>query len=265
VREKYPAYIYWVTFAKIQAMLRKNCAEYQHIKRCGIRAMEQRCFTVSPSAECGDKMAVRYKDRSQYLCSNLPGQRATPECQNLPAAPSNAKVAAAFLETVAAATIDASPRPRKTHLQFGRALRSSRLRGFGIEQPSPSASFNRGNPDNWLVTGRARAALGSRFARASPSGRGADPGHEEGPWTAGIPKGMRAKVITLKSPTARWGNPATGRAHRKALLRCLIEKVVMGRCARDTRVARWDSHSISGDINNSRRRGLAAILSRWVV
>jgi hypothetical protein len=30
-----------------------------------------------------------------------------------------------------------------------------------------------------------------------------------------------------------WDNPATRRDHRKALLRCLIDKVVIRRCTRD--------------------------------
>lgn len=50
----------------------------------------------------------------------------------------------------------------------------------------------------------------------------------------GVPHDLRAKVIVLGNRLpALWENPATRREHRKALLRCLIEKVVMRRCARD--------------------------------
>ncbi|WP_284276024.1 hypothetical protein [Bradyrhizobium iriomotense] len=50
----------------------------------------------------------------------------------------------------------------------------------------------------------------------------------------GVPHDLRAKVIALGNRLpALWENPATRREHRKALLRCPIEKVVMRRCARD--------------------------------
>ncbi|WP_426411758.1 hypothetical protein [Bradyrhizobium ganzhouense] len=50
----------------------------------------------------------------------------------------------------------------------------------------------------------------------------------------GVPHDLRAKVIVLGNRLpAQWDNPATRSDHRKVLLRCLIEKVVMRRCARD--------------------------------
>src|SRR6266404_3114122 len=50
----------------------------------------------------------------------------------------------------------------------------------------------------------------------------------------GVPHDLRAKVIALGNRLpALWENSTTRRDHRKALLRCLIEKVVMRRCARD--------------------------------
>ena len=49
-----------------------------------------------------------------------------------------------------------------------------------------------------------------------------------------VPQDLRAKVIALGNRLpVLWENPATRRDHRKALLRCLIEKVVMHRCAPD--------------------------------
>ncbi|GLR92097.1 recombinase family protein [Bradyrhizobium iriomotense] len=54
VREKYPAYIDWEAFEKIQAMLRDNRAEYQHIKSRGIPRDGAACSTVSPIAANAD-------------------------------------------------------------------------------------------------------------------------------------------------------------------------------------------------------------------
>lgn len=50
----------------------------------------------------------------------------------------------------------------------------------------------------------------------------------------GVDPHLRAKVVALgERLPAIWADPATRRDHRKALLRCLIEKVVMRRSARD--------------------------------
>src|SRR5258708_3996303 len=68
---------------------------------------------------------------------------------------------------------------------------------------------------------RAEAALARRALPVPPQSVGVDP-H------------LRAKVVALgERLPAIWSAPSTRRAHRNALLRCLIEKVVMRRSARD--------------------------------
>jgi AraC family transcriptional regulator len=56
VRDKYPTYIDWETFEKIQAMLRDNRAEYQHIKSRGIpRDGAALLHGITYCGECGHK------------------------------------------------------------------------------------------------------------------------------------------------------------------------------------------------------------------
>ncbi|WOH52156.1 MULTISPECIES: recombinase family protein [unclassified Bradyrhizobium] len=239
VREKYPAYIDWETFEKIQAMLRDNRAEYQHIKSRGIpRDGAALLHGITYCGECGHKMAVRYKGGSQYVCNHLKIQRGAPECQNLRAAPIDAQVAAAFLEAVAPAEIDALSKARKTHLQSERALRHAeeqQVERLRYQAALAERQFNRTDPDNRLVTGelerRWEAALSElRRAEEALAQRTMHKSNEP----LGVPHDLRAKVIALGNRLpALWDNPATRRDHRKALLRCLIEKVVMRRCARD--------------------------------
>jgi DNA invertase Pin-like site-specific DNA recombinase len=238
VRDKYPTYIDWETFEKIQAMLRDNRAEYQHIKSRGIpRDGAALLHGITYCGECGHKMAVRYKGGSQYVCNHLKVQRGAPECQNLRAAPIDAQVAAAFLEAVAPAEVDALSKARKTQLQSERALRHAeeqQIERLRYQASLAERQFNRADPDNRLVTGelerRWEAALlelrGAEEALAQRKGKVSEP--------LGVPHDLRAKVIALgnRLPTL-WENPATRRDHRKALLRCLIDKVVIRRCARD--------------------------------
>src|SRR5690606_30257404 len=99
--------------------------------------------------------------------------------------------------------------------------------------------FNQVDPDNRLVAGelerrweatlselrRAEHELAER-SRASQSRAAIDPS-------------LRGKVVALHGRLADlWAAPATRREHRKALLRCLIEKVVLRRTARDQVMAR---------------------------
>ena len=239
VRDKYPTYIDWETFEKIQAMLRDNRAEYQHIKSRGIpRDGAALLHGITYCGECGHRMAVRYKGGSQYVCNHLKIQRGAPECQNLRAAPIDAQVAAAFLEAVAPAEVDALSKARKTHLQSERALRCAeeqQIERLRYQAALAERQFNRADPDNRLVTGELErrweaALLELRRAEEALAQRKIHKVSEP----LGVPHDLRAKVIALgnRLPTL-WDNPATRRDHRKALLRCLIDKVVMRRCTRD--------------------------------
>ncbi len=124
VKDKYPAYIGWDVFEKIQVMLRDNRSEYLRIKSRGIpRDGAALLHGITWCGECGHKMVVRYKGGSQYVCNHLRQQHDVPVCQCLRAPPIDAQVAAAFLEAVAPAEIDALSRARKAQRQADEALR----------------------------------------------------------------------------------------------------------------------------------------------
>ena len=145
VKDKYPAYIDWATFEKIQAMLRDNRAEYLRNKSRGIpRDGAALLHGITWCGECGHKMVVRYKGGSQYVCNHLRQQHDVPVCQCLRAAPIDAQVAAAFLGAVAPAEIDALSRARKAQLQADEALRHAEERpefsDCATRRRSPSVS-----------------------------------------------------------------------------------------------------------------------------
>jgi DNA invertase Pin-like site-specific DNA recombinase len=239
VKDKHPAYIDWATFEKIQAMLRDNRAEYLRNKSRGIpRDGAALLHGITWCGECGHKMVVRYKGGSQYVCNHLHQQHDVPVCQCLRAAPIDAQVAAAFLEAVAPAEIDALSRARKAQLQADEALRHAeerQIQRLRYQATLAERQFNRVDPDNRLVAGelerrweealielrRAEEALARRTNSTPASSVGIDPR-------------LRAKVVSLgQRLPALWADPKTRREHRKALLRCLIDKVVLRRSARD--------------------------------
>ena len=239
VKDKYPAYISWDTFEKIQAMLRDNRSEYLRTKSRGIpRDGAALLHGITWCGECGHKMFVRYKGGSQYVCNHLRQQHDVPVCQCLRAAPIDAQVAAAFLEAVAPAEIDALSRARKAQRRADEALRHAeeqQIQRLRYQAALAERRFNRVDPDNRLVASELErrweaALIELRRAEESLAQRAlAGPAQP-----AAIDPRLRAKIVALGDRLpALWADPATKREHRKALLRCLIEKVVMRRSARD--------------------------------
>jgi DNA invertase Pin-like site-specific DNA recombinase len=239
VKDKYPAYISWHTFEKIQTMLRDNRAEYLRIKSRGIpRDGAALLHGITWCGECGHKMVVRYKGGSQYVCNHLRQQHDVPVCQCVRAAPIDAQVAVAFLEAVAPAEIDVLSRARKAQRQADEALRHAeeqQVQRLRYQATLAERQFNRVDPDNRLVASeleqRWEAALMEVRRAEEALARRTLPMPRQ---SVGIDPRLREKVVALGGRLPEvWADPATHREHRKALLRCLIEKVVIRRNARD--------------------------------
>ena len=254
VRDRYPAYIDVKTFEKIQAMLEGNRADYMRTKGRGIpRDGAALLHGIVWCGECGHKMAVRYKGGSQYVCNHLRQQHGAPVCQCLRAAAIDARVAAAFLEAIAPAEIEAWSHARNAQRQADEAFRraeTQQVERLRYQAALAERQFNRVDPDNRLVAAelerrwetaltelrRAEAALVHRtVAVASTKPDTIDPR-------------LRAKVVSLgQRLPGLWADPSISRAHKKALLRCLIDKVVLRRRARDRAAVRivWRGGAVS--------------------
>ena len=254
VKDKYPAYIDIATYEKIQAMLDSNRADYMRTKGRGIpRDGAALLHGIVWCGECGHKMAVRYKGGSQYVCNHLHQQHAAPVCQCLRAAAIDARVAAAFLEAVAPAEIEAWSRARKAQRQADEAFQraeAQQVERLRYQAALAERQFNRVDPDNRLVAAelerRWEVALSElRQAEVVLARRGAAVASTR-PDT--IDPRLRAKVVSLgQRLPGLWADPKVSRAHRKALLRCLIDKVVLRRRARDQVAVRivWRGGAVS--------------------
>ena len=157
VRDRYPAYVGWDTFEKIQAMLRDNRAEYVHLQTRGVpRDGAALLHGITWCGECGHKMRVRYKGGSQYVCNHLQVQHGhvTQKCQVLRSAAIDAQVASAFLEAVTPAEMDAWSEARRVEGQADTALRRAeeqQVERLRYQAGLAERQFNRVDPDNRLV------------------------------------------------------------------------------------------------------------------
>jgi hypothetical protein len=183
-------------------------------------------------------MVVRYKGGSQYVCNHLHQQHDVPVCQCLRAAPIDSQVAAAFLEAVAPAEIDALTRARRMRHRADEALRHAeeqQIQRLRYQASLAARQFNGVDPDNRLVAAELEWRWETALVELKQAEEALDRRAKSLPQQhIGIDPRLRAKVVALGARLpAIWTDPATPREHRKALLRCLIDKVVMRRSARD--------------------------------
>ncbi len=108
VNDKYPAYVSWETYERIQVMLGDNHAEYDNNKTRGVpRSGSALLHGLVCCGECGHKLVVQYKGGTRYICNQLRQQRGGPVCQTVPADPVDAHVAHCFLEALSPVELDA--------------------------------------------------------------------------------------------------------------------------------------------------------------
>src|SRR5262249_36987346 len=129
-------------------------------------------------------------------------------------------------------------RARKAQLPADKALRyaeEQQIQRLRYQATLAERQFNRVDPDNRLVAGKLERRWEEAFIELRHAeealARGAIPAS---PQPVGVDPRLRAKVVALGERLPQlWADPATRREHRKALLRCLIDKAVMRRSARD--------------------------------
>jgi DNA invertase Pin-like site-specific DNA recombinase len=244
VQGRYPAYIDWPTYEMIRSVIKDNRAEYMRTKTRGApRDGDLLLHGIAWCARCGHKMYVRYKGGGQYVCNHLRSNEGLPACQYIRAARIDEVVADAFLTALAPAELDALSRANRNQQQVDTALRTSAERQLERKRYAAALAerqFNRVDPDNRLVA----AELERRWEAALSEVRVAEEAlaHQSMPQPIaqiGMGKVLHGKVIDLAGRLPHiWADPAVMDAQRKALLRCLVEKVVLDRGEHDVALVR---------------------------
>jgi hypothetical protein len=269
VKDRYPPYIDWPTYEKIRDIVSDNRAEYMRTKTRGApRDGELLLHGIAWCARCGHKMYVRYKGGGEYVCNHLRSHEGLPACQHIRAPRVDAAVADAFLTALAPAELDALSRARRAQQQVDTALRSSAERQLERKRYAAALAerqFNRVDPDNRLVAGelerRWEAALNEVRAAEEALARQTSP---QPVTQIAMGKALNDKVVALAGRLPQiWGDEATTDAHRKALLRSLVEKVVLDRGDRDVALVRivWRGGAVT-DLDVKMRVNAVADLTR---
>ena len=239
IQDVYPASIRWETSLQIQAMLKDNHAEYDRNKPRGIpRPGKALLHGLVYCGECGHKMVVQYKGGTRYICNYLRQQYHVPVCQYIAADPVDTRVVDAFFQALSPVELDVyeqalaqrqqqAERIAKAHLQHLERLRyaaASCERQFRHVDPAHrhvAAELEHAWEMALQALTQAEAAEKQRAQASTPPANA-------------LPPALQAafRAIGEKLPEL-WPRDVLSQAQRQALLRCLIDKVVIQRARRD--------------------------------
>jgi DNA invertase Pin-like site-specific DNA recombinase len=236
VKDRYPAYIEWADFERIQAMLRDNHAEYirnqtRGVPRDGAALLQGNVWC----GRCGHKMAVEYKNTNRYVCNFLQRSQGGPLCQHLPADPIDAQVGGAFFATISAEELEAWQRTQDVRQQAEDALdraEAQQVERLRYQALLAERQFNRVDPDNRLVASELeqRWEVALRELRQAEEALAVHRAARSQPDI--LTSAERSDFLALGSQLpAIWRQSGMDRAQKKALLRSLIEKVILHRTA----------------------------------
>jgi DNA invertase Pin-like site-specific DNA recombinase len=236
VKDKYPAYLCWEEFERLQAALRDNHSEYARKQTRGMpRAGQALLHGIVYCGECGHKMVVQYKYGTRYVCQHLRqlGERV---CQYLAAEPVERQVVAWFFEALSVAEIDAAAKIlQQADQERDNALTARRrdVQRLAYQARLAERQYQCVDPENRLVAGE----LERRWETALSELRAAEATlaqEENHPPVWAIPADLLEALKDLGPRLPElWEQGLFAAAKKKLLLRCLIDKVVLRRVAGD--------------------------------
>jgi len=220
-------------------MIRDNYSEYDRNKTRGVpRPGQALLHGLVYCGECGHKMCVQYKNGTRYICNSLRQKYQVPVCQCLPGDPIDAGVVTAFFEALSPMELDvyeqaqAASNLEQDQLRRAHEQQLERLR---YQARLAERQYQKSDPDNRLVT----AELEKRWELALRGVKQAEDDWQDFQRRQRPPVPIDPALREAFTDMARglpelWRQGAFNPQRKKALLRCLIDKVVIHRSAADS-------------------------------
>lgn len=224
-------------------MLQDNYAEYDRNKTRGVPRPGAALFHgLVHCGECGHKMVVQYKGGTRYLCNFLRQKYQVPVCQNIPGDSVDPPLVEAFFQALSCVELDVYSRAvasqQETLNQVTHA-HAQHLERLCYEARLAERQFLRVDPDNRLVA----AELEKRWNEALSALKVAEEAQSESekpePALLALSEELKEAFSAIgQHLPVLWHHELLTQRQRKALLRCLIDKVVLHRPEPETVVAR---------------------------
>jgi DNA invertase Pin-like site-specific DNA recombinase len=239
--DKYPAYIARATFETNQAVLRDNYQEYRTRMSRGVpRSGAALLQGIAYCGVCGHKLTVEYQAQGRYLCNAHKRTHAeAKECQRLPMAEADGVVTEAFWEALEPAEFDrydaALAAFADEEAQRNQARRRQREQ-LQYEARLAEKQYRLVDPENRLVAAELERRWNESLeALQAAEAAGADPAPPPEP----IDADLRGQIADVRNSLPQlWATGAVSNERKKAIVRTLIDKVVLKRPAADRMVMR---------------------------
>jgi DNA invertase Pin-like site-specific DNA recombinase len=234
VFDKYPAYISWETFERIQSMLEDNYSEYSWRNSRGVvRNGEALLHGLVYCGQCGYKMRVRYETAGgAYICNQMKHEHGVSDCQHLSIGPIDNRVVEWFFDVLSESKIDIAAKTLREADKQQDALFGTRQREIErlrYQARLAERQYQYADPENRLVA----AELERRWEVALQELKSAEEAikHDRSKNSSlTVPADL---IESLKDVGARlpeiWTSGLFKSSQKKSLLRCLIDKVVLHR------------------------------------
>jgi hypothetical protein len=183
-------------------------------------------------------MVVQYKTGTRYLCNYLRQQYGVPVCQYIPADPLDDAVVNAFFEALSPLELDAYRAVINAQRQRDEALdvaRRQQLERLQYHVNLAERQFNQVDPANRLVAAELERRWENALRECKTAQETYDATKRNPTQAPKLPVNLQQafEAIGQKLPEV-WKQDILSQPQRKALLRCLIDKVVIHRSQRDT-------------------------------
>jgi len=187
--------------------------------------------------QCGHKLVVQYHPESRYVCNYLRLRCSESVCQHFPTDPLDTAVVQAFFAALSPVELDAYQRviaAEQHHAQRLDQAQRQQLERLHYQAALAERQYRQVDPDNRLVA----AELERRWELAlreltHAEQTSAEVQHATLPAPVLSPELQAAFTAIGQRLPELWPQAVLSQPQRKALLRCLIEKVVAHRHPRD--------------------------------
>jgi hypothetical protein len=187
-------------------------------------------------------MVVQYKHGTRYLCNYLRQQYHVPVCQYIHADPVDTQVVEAFFQALSPVELDvyaAAVATQQATTQQILHAHQQQLERLRYEATFAQRQFTRVDPDNRLVAAELEKRWESALAQLKQAEEAEATRSISPPALLALSSELQAafRAVGQHLPTL-WQQGRIRQPHKKALLRTLIDKVVVHRLARDRMQAR---------------------------
>ena len=234
VNDVYPPYLIWETFEQIQAMLADNYAEYDRNKSRGVpRPGAALLHGIVYCGECGHKMVVQYKGGTRYLCNYLRQQHHTPVCQNIAADPIDAYVVDVFFQALTPMELAVYERALQQRDEVQQQVvhaQQQQLQRMEYEAALAERQYRQVDPDNRLVAAELERRWEAALVALHQARATTEALQHQRSSAPEVTPDLRAHWAQMSERIPIfWRDDHLSSPHKKALLRCLLDKVVIRR------------------------------------